>query len=46
MRELYKMEFIGDIKIEDLDPIGYKISIYTSRGNENPIAIIADLPDE
>ena len=46
MRELYKMEFIGDIKIEDLDPIGYKISIYTSRGSENPIAIIADLPDE
>jgi hypothetical protein len=26
MRELYEMEFIGDIKIEDLDPTGYKIS--------------------
>ena len=45
MRELYQMEFIGDIKIEDLEPVGYKISIYISRGSENPIVFIADLED-
>lgn len=45
MRELYEMEFVGDIKIEDLDPIGYKISLYTRRGSESPIVIMSDLPD-
>ena len=45
MRELYKMEFIGDIKIENLDPVGYKISFNFNR-SENPVVIIADLPDE
>lgn len=45
MRELYEMEFVGDIKIEDLDPIGYKVSFYTRRGSESPIVIMSDLPD-
>jgi hypothetical protein len=43
MRELYEMEFVGDIKIENLDPIGYKVSIYTTRGSEHPVVLIADL---
>lgn len=45
MRELYKMEYVGGIKIEDLDPIGYKITFYL----DNPeigLNIIADLSDE
>lgn len=45
MRELYKMEFIGDIKIEDLEPVGYKVSFNFNK-SENPVVIIADLPDE
>lgn len=45
MRDLYQMEFIGDIKIEDLNPIGYKISFNFNK-SENPVVIIADLPDE
>ena len=45
MRELYEMEFIGDIKIEDLDPVGYKIALNFNH-SENPVVIIADLPDE
>ena len=43
--ELYKCMFIGDIKIEDLDPEGYKVSFYLDR-SENPVVIISDLPDE
>lgn len=39
------MEFIGDIKIEDLDPVGYKVSLNLDR-SENPLVIIADLPDD
>lgn len=39
------MEYIGGIKIEDLDPIGYKVSFYLDR-SENPFVLIADLPDE
>lgn len=46
MRELYEMEFVGDIKIESLDPIGYKVSIYTTRGSEHPVVLIADLQEE
>ena len=46
MRELYEAEFIGNIKIEDLDPIGYKVSFYTSRGSESPTVIMSDLQDE
>jgi hypothetical protein len=45
MRELYEMEFIGDIKIEDLDPVGYKVA-FNFNHSENPVVIIADLPDE
>ena len=45
MRELYEMEFVGEIKIEDLEPIGYKVAFNFNR-SENPVVIIADLPDE
>lgn len=45
MRAQYKMEFIGGIKIEDLEPIGYKVSINLDH-SENPVVLIADLPDE
>lgn len=45
MRDLYQMEFIGDIKIENLDSVGYKVSFNFNR-SENPVVIIADLPDE
>jgi hypothetical protein len=45
MRELYEMEFVGNIKIEDLDPTGYKIS-FNFNQSENPVVIISDLPDE
>ena len=43
--ELYKCKYIGEIKIEDLDPVGYKVSFYFDR-SENPVVVIADLPDE
>lgn len=39
------MEFIGEIKIEDLNPIGYKVSLNLDR-SENPLVLIADLPDK
>lgn len=45
MMELYKVEYVGGIKIEDLDPVGYKVTFYL----DNPeigLNIIADLPDE
>ena len=45
IRQLYKMEFIGEIKIEDLDPVGYKVSLNLDR-SENPLVLIADLPDD
>ena len=45
IRQLYKMEFIGEIKIEDLNPIGYKVSLNLDR-SENPLVLIADLPDK
>ena len=44
IRQLYKMEFIGEIKIENLNPIGYKVSLNLDR-SENPLVLIADLPD-
>ena len=44
MRELYEMEFVGEIKIEDLDPVGYKVA-FNLNHSENPVVIIADLPD-
>ena len=45
MRELYEMEFVGEIKIEDLEPVGYKVAFNFNK-SENPVVIIADLPDE
>lgn len=45
MRDLYNTEFVGNIKIEDLDPVGYKVS-FNFNNSENPLVIISDLPDE
>lgn len=45
IRELYKREFIGQILIEDLNPVGYKVSFNFDK-SENPLVIIADLPDK
>lgn len=45
MMDIYQAEFIGRIKIEDLDPVGYKISFYLDNP-EYPFVLIADLPDE
>lgn len=45
MRELYKMEYTGGIKIEDLDPVGYKVSFHLN-SPEVALSIISDLPDE
>jgi hypothetical protein len=45
MRDLYKAEFIQDIKIEDLIPEGYAVSFYLN-GSECPVTIIAELSDE
>lgn len=45
MRELYEMEFVGEIKIENLEPVGYKVAFNFNK-SENPVVIIADLPDE
>lgn len=45
IRELYKMEYIGGLFIENLDPVGYKVSFNFNK-TENPLVLIADLPDE
>ena len=45
MNKIYQSEFIGRIKIEDLDPVGYKVSFYLDNP-EKPFVLIADLPDE
>jgi hypothetical protein len=45
MKDLYKMEYIGRLEIEDLYPVGYKVSFNFDR-SEMPLVIIADLPDE
>ena len=45
MRDLYKMEYVGGIEIQNLDPIGYKVSLNFNK-SETPLVIIADLPDE
>lgn len=45
MRAQYQMEFIGGITIENLDPVGYKVAINLDH-SENPIILMADLPDE
>lgn len=45
MNTIYEAEFIGRIKIEDLDPVGYKFSFYLDN-SEYPFVLITDLPDE
>ena len=45
MRDLYKMEYVGGLEIQNLDPVGYKVSFNFDR-SEMPLVIIADLPDE
>ena len=42
MRQIYQAEFIGRIKIEDLDPVGYKFSFYLDNP-EYPFVLITDL---
>ena len=37
--------FIGKLTIEDLEPEGYKIQINLDN-SENPITLMADLPDD
>lgn len=45
MNTIYKSEFIGRIKIEDLDPEGYKVSLYLNNP-EYPFVLITDLSGE
>lgn len=45
MRDLYKSEYVGGLDIENLEPEGYKVSFNLDK-SENPLVIIADLPDE
>ena len=45
MRTQFQIDFIGDIRIEDLDPIGYKGSFSLDHA-ENPCVLRADLPDD
>ena len=45
MRTQFQIDFIGDIRIEDLDPIGYKVSLNLDHA-ENPFVLMADLPDD
>lgn len=44
-RDQFQVEFIGRIRVEDLDPVGYKVSLNLDH-SENPVVYIADLPDE
>ena len=37
--------FIGKLTIEDLEPEGYKVQINLDN-SENPITLMADLPDD
>ena len=43
MLKLYGKLFIGRIKIDELEPEGYKVSLYLS-DSENPVVIMSDLP--
>lgn len=45
IRELYKCEYTGSIKIEHLEPEGYKVSLYLNK-SEYPVVIAAELPDD
>ena len=44
MRDCLQVEFIGRIDIQDIEPEGYKVS-FNLDNSENPVVIIADLPD-
>ena len=44
MNSCYEMEFVGEMKIEDLNP-GYKVSFILNH-SENPLIIASDLQDE
>jgi hypothetical protein len=45
MKQVYHVEFIGGIRITNLDPVGYKVDINLDH-SESPISIMADLPDD
>jgi hypothetical protein len=45
VREFYKAEFNGKLVIKDLDPVGYSVAFHLG-DYENPIVVMADLPDE
>lgn len=45
IRSSYKADYIGKLEIDNLDPIGYKVSIYLNN-DYYPLVIMADLPDE
>lgn len=45
MRTQFQIEFIGGIKITDLNPIGYKVELNLDH-SENPVVLMADLPDD
>lgn len=44
-RTQFQVDFIGDIQITDLDPVGYKVALNLNHA-ENPVVYIADLPDK
>ena len=43
--DTYNCKYVGELKIEDLNPTGYKVSFYLNH-TENPLVIISDLPDK
>lgn len=45
MRDKYRAEFIGDIKIKNLIPEGYTVEFYLDN-SYYPLSISADLPDD
>lgn len=45
MKDQLGVDFLGIIKITDLEPIGYKMEFNLDH-SENPIVLIADLPDD
>lgn len=45
MRQNYKAEYIGGIKIKDIYPVGHTLELYLDN-SYYPLSISADLPDE
>ena len=45
MKTQFQINFIGDIRIEDLDPIGYKVSFNLDHA-ENPFVLMVDFIKE